>query len=268
MQRSAAQWPRIRTVIGKEWAEARRNKMIVWTTLLVPVVLVAMVLVTDYFLLRADAAGQDTDADELPIPAQLQHLAPFEAFLIQMNEQYMFYLFMIPMMLPVYIAAYTIIGEKQSNTLEPLLATPISTWELLAAKTIAATLPAVIVTWLSFGALLLGLRWVAPPTVYQYAARPVWSVAMLLLGPLLALLSVLVGVIVSSRINDPRAAQQVTGIFVVPIIGLSLVVLMGKVFVSVPMVLLAAAIALALDLAALYFAVRIFQRETILTRWK
>jgi ABC-2 type transport system permease protein len=140
------QWPRVRTVIGKEWAETRRNKMI-----LVPVFLVAMVLATDYFILRADAAGQDTDADELPIPAQLQHLPLIEAFLIQMNEQYMFYLFMIPMMMPVYIAAYTIIGEKQSNTLEPLLATPVSTWDLLVAKTIAATLPAVIVTWISFG---------------------------------------------------------------------------------------------------------------------
>lgn len=175
---------------------------------------------------------------------------------------------MIPMMMPVYIAAYTIIGEKQSNTLEPLLATPVSTWELLAAKTIAATLPAVIVTWLSFGVLLLGVRWVAPLTVYRYAARPVWIVAMLLLGPLLAFWSVLMGVMVSSRIHDPRAAQQITGIFVLPIVGLSLVVRMGKVFVSVWMVLLAAWITLALNLVVLYFAVKVFQRETILTRWK
>jgi ABC-2 type transport system permease protein len=79
---------------------------------------------------------------------------------------------------------------------------------------------------------------------------------------------VLLGVIVSSRINDPRAAQQITGIFVVPIVALSLVVLMGKVFVRVPMVLLAAMVTLVLDLLVLYFAVKVFQRETILTRWK
>jgi hypothetical protein len=30
------------------------------------------------------------------------------------------------------------------------------------------------------------------------------------------------------RMNDPRAAQQVTGIFVIPIVGLSLVVLAGS----------------------------------------
>jgi ABC-2 type transport system permease protein len=139
---------------------------------------------------------------------------------------------------------------------------------LLAAKTIAATLPAVVVTWLSFVVLLVGLRWIAPPAVFSYAARPVWVVAMLLLGPLLAFLSVLSGVIVSSRVNDPRAAQQVTGIFIVPIIALSLVVLAGKVFVSVPLVLLAALVTLVLNGVVLYFAVKLFQRETILTRWK
>jgi ABC-2 type transport system permease protein len=242
--------------------------MVVWTTILLPVLLVAMILGTDYFLLRLDAAGHDTDADELPIPEQLQHLPQMEAFLIQMNEQYMFYLFMIPMMLPVYIAAYTIIGEKQSNTLEPLLATPVSTWELLAAKTIAATLPAIVVVWISFGVLLVGLKWVAPPAVVQFNARPVWIVAMGLLSPLLAFLSVLVGVIVSSRINDPRTAQQITGIFVLPIIGMSLVVLAGWVFVSVPLVLLTSLGTLLLDFVALYFAVKLFDRETILTRWK
>lgn len=262
------QWNRIWTVVSKEWAETRRNKMILWTTALLPVLLVAMILGTDYVLLRVDAAGGDTDADELPIPEQLQHLPQMEAFLIQMNEQYMFYLFMIPMMLPVYIAAYTIIGEKQSNTLEPLLATPVSTWELLAAKAIAATLPAIVVVWLSFGALLLGLTWIAPPSVVQYNARPVWIVAMGLLSPLLAFLSVLVGVIVSSRINDPRTAQQITGIFVLPIIAMSLVVLAGWVFVSVPLVLLTSLGTLILDLVALYFAVKLFDRETILTRWK
>ena len=32
------------------------------------------------------------------------------------------------------VAAYAVIGEKQARTLEPLLATPLTTFELLAAK--------------------------------------------------------------------------------------------------------------------------------------
>ena len=235
---------------------------------LIPVLLVAMILATDYFVIWADAQGKDIDADELPIPEQLDHLPQIEAFLIQMNEQYMFYLFMIPLMLPVYIAAFSIIGEKQTRTLEPLLATPISTWELLVGKSIAATSPAVILTWLSFAVMLVGLKFVVPPSVFVYSVRAVWVLSMLLLGPLLAFLSVLCGVIVSSRFNDPRAAQQITGVFVIPIVGISLAVLAGWVFVNVQMVLYASMIALILDLVMLYFAVKIFQRETILTRWK
>jgi ABC-2 type transport system permease protein len=261
-------WYRVRTVMAKEWAESRRNKMIVWTTILIPFFIVALVLGTDFFMARAVAQGQDLGEDELPTPTQLQNLPADEAFIIQMNEQYTFYLFMIPMMLPVYIAAYTIIGEKQTKTLEPLLATPISTSELLVAKALAATSPAVVVTWLSYGVMVLGLRVVAPLTVFVYSVRAVWIVAMILLSPLLAFLSVLCGVIVSSRINDPRAAQQITGVFIIPIVAISLVVLAGKIFVGVHMVIYAALVALLIDLVALYFAVRVFQRETILTRWK
>jgi hypothetical protein len=60
----------------------------------------------------------------------------------------------------------------------------------------------------------------------------------------------------------------VTGIFVVPIVALSIAVLAGKIFLSVAVVLLAAAVTLALDCVVFYFAVKLFQRETILTRWK
>ena len=261
-------WHRVRAVVDKEWAELKKNKMILWMMALLPVLLVAMVLGTDYFMLRAAALGQDMDEEEMPIPDELQHLPKIEAFVIQMNEQYMFYLLLIPMTLPVYIAAYSIIGEKETKTLEPLLATPVSTWELLFGKSIVAAAPAVILNWLSFAVMVLGMHYLASPTVFAYSVRDVWIVGMLLLSPLLALLSVLLGVIVSSRINDPRTAQQIAGIFVVPLIGASLVVLTGIVCLNVQIVIASALVILLIDLVILYFAVRLFQRETILTRWK
>lgn len=261
-------WRRVRAVIEKEWAEIRRNKAILWMMALVPVMLVGMILGTDYFIALAAAQGRDMDEDELPIPEELRHLPRLEAFIIQMNEQYMFYLLLIPTTLPVYIAAHSIIGEKETRTLEPLLATPISTWELLFGKSVAATVPPVLLTWLSFAVLLAGLKLIAPPAVFAYSARGVWIVGMLLFSPLLAFLSVLVGVMVSSRINDPRVAQQIAGIFVLPLIGISLVVLAGLIFINVPMMLSAAGVMVIVDGVILYFAVKLFQRETILTRWK
>jgi ABC-2 type transport system permease protein len=257
---------KIRAIVEKEIADARKNKMIVISMAMLPILLVAMVLGTAFFMLNSDD-GMGEDEMSI-IPAELQDMDPVHAFLMMMNDQYLFYFLLVPMMIPVYIAAYSIIGEKETKSLEPLLATPISVWELLVAKSLAAVVPSVVLTWLSFVVLIVGGYFIMPEPVFLAMIRPVWIVGMALLSPLLALFSVFSGVIVSSRMNDPRAAQQVTGIFVVPIVAFSLVVLAGKVFLSVPMVILAAAITLVLDCVVLYFAVKLFQRETILTRWK
>jgi len=262
---------KILAIVEKEVADARKNKMIVISMALLPILLVAMVLGTAYFMLyiEGEMGEAKMDEDDLSIiPAELQDMDPMHAFLILMNDQYLFYFLLIPMMMPVYIAAYSIVGEKETKSLEPLLATPISVWELLVGKSIAAVVPSVVLTWFSFIVLVIGGYFIMPELVFLALIRPVWIVGMALLSPLLALLSVFSGVIVSSRMNDPRAAQQVTGIFVVPIVALSMVVLAGKIFLSVPMVVMAAAVTLALDCLALYFAIKLFQRETILTRWK
>ena len=262
---------KILAIVEKEVADARKNKMIVISMALLPILLVAMVLGTAYFMLyiEGEMGEAKMDEDDLSIiPAELQDMDPMHAFLMLMNDQYLFYFLLIPMMMPVYIAAYSIVGEKETKSLEPLLATPISVWELLVGKSIAAVVPSVVLTWFSFIVLVIGGYFIMPELVFLALIRPVWIVGMALLSPLLALLSVFSGVIVSSRMNDPRAAQQVTGIFVVPIVALSIVVLAGKIFLSVPMVFVAAAVTLALDCLVLYFAIKLFQRETILTRWK
>jgi ABC-2 type transport system permease protein len=257
---------KVLAVLEKEVADARKNKMIVMSMALVPVLLVALALGTAYFMLQSD---QGLDDDDMSIiPPELRDMDPVDAFLMLMNDQYLFYFLIIPMMMPVYIAAYSIVGEKETKSLEPLLATPISVWELLVGKATAAVVPSVILTWLSFIVLVIGGYLIMPEPVFLALIRPVWLVGMALLSPLLALLSVFCGMIISSRMNDPRAAQQVTGIFVVPIIALSMAVLAGKIFLSVAVVIMASAVTLAIDCVVFYFAVRLFQRETILTRWK
>jgi ABC-2 type transport system permease protein len=258
---------RIRAIVDKEIADARKNKMIVISMAIVPILLVAMVWGTAFFMLKADAAALDEN-DLSIIPPALRDMNPQHAFLMIMNDQYLFYFLLIPMVMPVYIAAYSIVGEKETKSLEPLLATPISVEELLVGKSLAAVVPSVILTWLSFAVLVAGSYFLMPAPVFGAMVRPVWMVGMVLLSPLLALLSVLCGVVASSRMNDPRAAQGVVGIFVVPLIALSMGVLMGKIFLNVGMVFLASLVVLALDGVVLYFAVKLFQRETILTHWK
>ena len=261
---------RIWAIVEKEWLDMRKNKMVVIMMALLPVLMVGLILGTTYFMQRApeDEMNLNTGSGSFELPPELAALGEKEGFIVLMNDQYMFYLLLIPMALPVYIAAYSIIGEKETRSLEPLLATPISTAELLVGKAIAAVTPAVILAWLSFALTAVGMYFIASRVVFAQLVRPVWTLGMALLSPLFALLSTSCGVIASSRLNDPRAAQQVTAIFIVPVIGVSVAVLAGKIFLNVQVLMWATAVIVLVNLAVLWLAVRLFQRETILTRWK
>lgn len=259
-------WYRVWVIIEKEWTELQKNKMILAMVALMPIILALTLVGVDYLMIHIDEAEVNTD--ESLIPQHLQHLDPIEAQVIQINEQLMLIFLLVPMTLPSFVAAHAIIGEKQAGTLEPVLATPIATWELLAGKGIAAASPAVMLTWISYAAAMVGLKLIASPTVFAYTANPVWILAIGLLSPLLALLSTLCGIVISSRTNDPRTAQQATAVFVMPFIVGSVALFVGWILVNVLVVLLAVLVALLVNLTVIYFAVKLFQRETILTRWK
>jgi ABC-2 type transport system permease protein len=261
---------RIWAIVEKEWLDMRKNKMMIIMMALLPVLMVGLILGTTYFMQRApeDELNLNTGDQAFSLPPELAALGEKEGFIVLMNDQYMFYLLLIPMALPVYVAAYSIIGEKETRSLEPLLATPISTAELLVGKIIAAVTPAVILAWLSFALVAVGMYFIASRVVFTQLVRPVWTLGMSLLSPLFALLSTSSGVVASSRINDPRAAQQVTAVFVVPVIGLSIAVLAGKIFMNLGVLLWATAVVALVNLGVLWAAVKLFQRETILTRWK
>ncbi len=261
---------RIRAIVEKEWLDMRKNKMVLIMMALIPLLMISLILGTTFFLQRTpeDELNLNTGSGSFSLPPELAALGAKDGFIVLMNDQYMFYLLLIPMALPVYVAAYSIIGEKETRSLEPLLATPVSTAELLVGKIVTAAGPAVILAWLSFAAVAIGLRLIASQAVFEYLVRPTWTLGMTLLSPLFALLSTSSGVIASSRLNDPRAAQQVTAVFIVPVIVVSVAVLAGKIFLNVGVMLWATAALALVNLGVLWLAVRVFQRETILTRWK
>jgi len=63
-------------------------------------------------------------------------------------------------------------------------------------------------------------------------------------------------------------AQQIGGLIVLPIVGLSVFDLLGKLYFSVTHVIMMSLTILAVSIIVLLIAVELFDRETILTRWK
>jgi ABC-2 type transport system permease protein len=73
---------------------------------------------------------------------------------------------------------------------------------------------------------------------------------------------------VSSRVNDPRVAEQLSGAVIIPIILLLVGQSVGFLLLSPTLVLVAAIVVAVLDVGLVYLAIQTFERENILTRWK
>jgi ABC-2 type transport system permease protein len=180
---------------------------------------------------------------------------------------FMAYFLLIPAMVPMAIATQSVIGEKTARSLEPQLATPMEVSELLIGKAIASATPAILATWAVY--LLYGFvnGAITEPVMTQLIFNDVWRVAMLSLVPLICLLSVLLGILVSSRVNDARTAQQIGGFIVIPVIGVAVAgFFSGQATFSLQQVIVGNLVVAGLIGVALVAGNWIFDREAILTR--
>lgn len=182
--------------------------------------------------------------------------------------QFSLLLLLVPIVAAMSLATHAVIGEKQSRALEPLLSTPISTLELLAAKTMTPFLFALTLSWTAAVIYLAGAAALGEPGVWRALAGTRFFLMVGVVGPLAELASLLVSVIVSSRTSDPRSAQQVSALLILPITGLFIAQLMGLVVVGTTGLLLGAIGCVILNAVLLWVGVQVFQRETILTRWR
>ena len=180
---------------------------------------------------------------------------------------FMAYFLLIPAMVPMAIATQSVIGEKIARSLEPQLATPMEVSELLIGKAVSSAIPAIVATWAVY--LLYGFvnGAITEPVMTRLIFNDTWRVAMLTLVPLICLLSVMLGIIVSSRVNDARTAQQIGGFIVIPVIGVAVAgFFSGQATFSMEQVIINdLVVALLIDLS-LVIGNWVFDRESILTR--
>ena len=263
---------RIRTIIDKEWAEVFKNRMVLYTMIFLPLIFTILPLVMLYF--TGQGMGDMTELTSADVPQAFlatcsEDMTGGECMQIYMVNEFLLLFMMVPVLIPVTIAAYSIVGEKTTHSLEPLLATPITTFELLAGKSLAASIPAILIGWVAFGLFLIGLPLIGVTRpVINYIAGPTWLLAVLVAGPLMAIASVNLALFVSSRVNDPRTAEQISALLILPLLGLMFAQLAGVIVINVMVMLSFIGGMILVDIGMIYLGTTIFQRETILTRWK
>ncbi len=87
-------------------------------------------------------------------------------------------------------------------------------------------------------------------------------------GPAASLVAVQAAIIVSSRVNDARTAQQAGVLLILPITALLVAQFTGTFWLSNRALALIGLALLAWWLVLLAASVWLFRRETILTRWR
>lgn len=266
--------PRILAVMENEWAQLIRNRVVVFTTLVPTLLLVALAIA----VLALSSVLTD-DSSTLPGAAQtaLRQIPGADGRLfsgadglrVTLLSPFLVLFQVIPLVVPITIASYSIVGEKQLRTLEPLLATPIKTWELLAAKGLSAGIPGILSTWWGFALFALVGRFVTSDRVYSgLIMSPTWLLAIMLLAPIFTLLAVGLGVLISSRVKDPNSAQQLGSLVIVPVMGMLVAQVSGAVQVGVGVIVGIAIVVGIIDVMLLVISVRLFRREEILTGWQ
>ncbi len=266
---------RIRNILGKEWEVLAGDTGTVLLVTLIPLLIVGQgmayiwaaahfggeAMLSNSVLQAAVSKAQDA------IPALIGLLAGDQLQVVLLS-QFNFYLLLIPTVIAINFATFSIVDEKLSGSLEPLLATPVRTWELLLGKVLAGVIPALIITWICAGiflALVAGLGW---GHLLGLVLSPSYFMVLFLLTPAISVLSFLLGVVGSSRAKDAKSAQNFSVVIILPVLALIGIQVSGLVWFT-GLLTLGLALALALlDLIAARLAVPLFQRESIVVRWR
>jgi ABC-2 type transport system permease protein len=260
---------RIQTIIDKEWAEVFKNRIVMFTVGFLPLIFTALPLIILYATRNAATSGGDTTDLPPQFLAACGDIPPGECLQIFVINQFLVLFMMMPLIIPVSIAAYSIVGEKTTRSLEPLLATPITTIELLTGKSLAAAIPAILATWGGFVIFVMAAPLVgAKSSVMASLLSPIWFLAIFVAGPLMAVIAVNFAIMVSSRVNDPRVAEQVSAVVIVPMLALVFSQISGLIVLNSQFMLIAVSVLLVLAVGLIFLGARLFQRETILTKWK
>ena len=112
-------WTRVAAILVKELRDYRRNRFVIGTMAFLPLIFIAAPTI-QLLTVPASAASSKLDA-RIGIS--------------------LLYLLLIPAIVPSTLSAYSVVGEREQGTLEPILITPIRREEFLVGKALAVAVP-------------------------------------------------------------------------------------------------------------------------------
>jgi len=166
-----------------------------------------------------------------------------------------------PISLSLVIALETFVGEKERNSLEPLLATPMTDTQLYFGKMLAAMAPPIIAAYLGITVYLLGLYffkgWVPSLTLL---------VLIVLLTAAEGLVMVSGAVVLSSQTTSVRAANLLASFIIIPMALLVQGEAMIMFYANYKVLWWIVLFLVVVDIVLVRMGIRLFNREELLGR--
>jgi ABC-2 type transport system permease protein len=231
---------RIRGIVRKELRDYRRNRNVLVTMAILPLVFLIQPLVAVF--LAPDVSAQE-----------LRHV------------HLLLYMLGIPVLVPAAVAAAAVAGEREQGTLEPVLTTPIRREEFLLGKALAALLPSVVIAFAVYGVFLAWVLLLARPEVAAAVLRPEDIVAQLVFTPLVAGWSIWVGLAISTWARDLRVASQLSLLGNVPVLVVTSLIAFDTIHATVELGLVAAGVLLVADVLGWRLVAPLFDRERLIS---
>jgi ABC-2 type transport system permease protein len=237
---------RIRAIVRKELRDYRRNRFVVVTMSVLPLLFVVLPII-DIFKLGSD------------VPADRVGTIIGASF---------FYLLLIPALVPAVVSAHAVAGEREQGTLEPVLTTPVRREEILIAKACAALIPAVVIAYVMFGVFLAVVGLFAQQGIQDEVFKTSRILPQLVFTPLLSGWSIWVGIAISTKVGDVRAAQQLGTLASLPPLAVTSLMGFGVIQPTVGLAVGIGAGLLVIDLLAWRLVSHLFDRERLITGTK
>lgn len=234
---------RVRAVVRKEMRDYRRNRFVLGTMMILPIVFLVNPVVNIF-----------------TAPTEISHTA-LEARV----GSTMLFLLLVPVILPATISATSIVSEREQGTLEPVLTTPVRSEELLIGKALAALIPAVVIAYAMLGIFLAAVALFAHEQIASVVLEGPRILAQVLFIPLLAGWAIWAGLAVSVRANDVRVAQQLGTLASLPPVAVASLMAFDVITPTFRVAVLFAVGLLVLDVLAYRLIAPMFDRERLIT---
>ncbi|MDK2982496.1 MAG: type transport system permease protein [Chloroflexota bacterium] len=267
------------TIARKDWLEVRQNKAAWIPMLIVPVIFVVILpLIFTVIIPGINVSPQDVINSDADITAFIEHMPPqlsqyvdfdnpmASMIVVMLGIMFAPMFLIMPLMFASTIAAESFAGERERKTIEALLYTPASDADLFVGKLVAAAVPSIGITWVSFLVYTLILNLVPYATFQRlWFPLPTWWPLIFWITPALAILSIAFTVLISARVQNFQGTYQLSSSLVLLVVALFAGQLTGFLYLSVGVEMLLGALFWGAAFFLVYLAVQTFNRASLIT---